>query len=160
MKKTINGLITSLLMCFLLFACQNTPENKKVEPVSPEKLATEITQNVPTEPVESVHPGKAVYNKYCMTCHQSDGTGVPNMHPPLGPGSWVGKDPQELVAIMMKGLSGKIEVNGEIYKNFMPSHAKLTDEEIANVLSYVRSSFGNNFEPVDIALVKKIRSGK
>jgi len=61
---------------------------------------------------------------------------------------------------MMKGLSGKIEVNGEVYNGFMPSQANLTDEEMADVLSYIRSSFGNNFEPVDAGLVRKVRSGK
>ena len=82
------------------------------------------------------------------------------MHPPLGPGSWIGKDPKELVAIMMKGLSGQIEVDGQIYKNHMPSQAKLTDEELADVLTYVRSSFGNNFGPVTAAIVEKVRSGR
>ena len=141
-------------------SCHNASENKKVEPVSSDQLATEITQNLPSEPVAKEHPGKAVYNQYCLTCHQADGMGVPNMHPPLGPGSWVSKEPKELIAIMMKGLSGKIEVNGEIYKNFMPSHAKLSDDEIADVLSYIRSSFGNDLEPVKVDLVKKIRSGR
>jgi mono/diheme cytochrome c family protein len=61
---------------------------------------------------------------------------------------------------MMKGLSGKIEVNGEVYKNFMPSHAKLTDEEMADVLTYIRSSFGNSLGPVTAELVRKVRSGR
>jgi len=61
---------------------------------------------------------------------------------------------------MMKGLSGKIEVNDEVYKNFMPSQAKLIDEELADVLTYVRSSFGNNFGPVSAEMVSKIRSGR
>jgi len=95
-----------------------------------------------------------------MVCHKADGTGVANMHPPLTPGSWVGKDPAELIAIMMKGLSGRIEVDDEEYNNFMPSHARLTDEEIANVLSYIRSSFGNNFPPVTTEMVAKVRSGR
>jgi mono/diheme cytochrome c family protein len=82
------------------------------------------------------------------------------MHPPLGPGSWVGRDPKELIAMMMKGLSGKIEVDGEVYNGFMPSQAHLSDQEMADVLSYIRSDFGNGFGPVDVDLVKKIRSGK
>jgi len=61
---------------------------------------------------------------------------------------------------MMKGLSGKIEVNGQEYKSFMPSHAQLTNEEIANVLSYVRSSFGNNLEPVTVEMVAKAKNVK
>ena len=160
MKINSKYLICSVLIGVLFFSCQNASENKKVDPVSQEKMATEINKSMPAASAEKEHPGKAVYNKYCLTCHQSDGSGVPNMHPPLTPGSWVGNDPNELIAIMMKGLSGKIEVNGEVYKNFMPSHAQLTDEQLADVLSYIRSSFGNNFEPVTPEMVKKVRSGR
>lgn len=148
-------------VAFLLVnGCQNSKQPPKSQALSTEQLTNEINKNLPSDSTEKVHPGKAVYEKYCLTCHQADGSGVPNMHPPLTPGSWVGKDPKELIAIMMKGLSGKIEVNGEEYKNFMPSHAQLTDEEIADVLSYVRSSFGNNFDPVTPEMVKKVRSGR
>ncbi len=160
MKIKSKYLIYCVLISVLFLSCQNASENKKVTPVSTEKLATEINKNLPSEPTGKEHPGKAVYTQYCLTCHQADGTGVQNMHPPLTPGSWVGNDPNELIAIMMKGLSGKIEVNGEVYKNFMPSHAQLTDEQLADVLSYIRSSFGNNFEPVTPEMVKKVRSGR
>lgn len=148
-------LITLIAIVVVSFACQNAPEKKTS---SQNQAGAELQQKTTVENVN--HPGWKVYKKYCQTCHQANGSGVPNMHPPLTPGSWVGKDPKELIAIMMKGLSGKIEVNGEEYKNYMPSHAQLTDEEIADVLSYVRSGFGNNFDPVTPEMVKKVRSGK
>jgi mono/diheme cytochrome c family protein len=159
MNNIGNVFILSTLLALFIFSCQNNPGKNKIEPVNTDQLASEISKNLPLQSSKKEHPGKSVFAKYCLTCHQSDGSGVPNMHPPLGPGTWVEKDPKELVAIMMKGLSGKIEVNGEEYKNFMPSHAKLTDEEIADVLSYIRSSFGNNLEPVSSEMVAKIRSG-
>ncbi|HZL12238.1 MAG TPA: cytochrome c [Prolixibacteraceae bacterium] len=160
MKIKFNHLIFSILLGGLILSCHSNTEKKKVEAVSSEQLATEMSENLPVQPAKKEHPGKAVYTQYCLVCHQADGSGVPNMHPPLGPGSWVGKDPKELVALMMKGLSGKIEVNGEVYKSYMPSHAKLTNNEIANVLSYIRSSFGNDFEPVTADFVKKVKSGR
>lgn len=160
MDGIIKQLMFSILLGGVILSCQNNAEKKKVEPVSSDQLAKEIDKNLPAQKVEKVHPGKAVYSQYCLTCHQADGSGVPGMHPPLGPGSWVDKEPAELIAIMMKGLSGKIEVNGEIYKNFMPSQANLTDQEMADVLSYVRSSFGNNLEPVTAEMVKKYRTGQ
>jgi len=98
--------------------------------------------------------------KYCLVCHQGNGTGVPGMYPPLTKGSWAGRDPKELVPILTKGLSGKVEVNDEVYKSVMPAQEQLTDQEIADVLSYIRSNFGNSFPPVSAATVKKIRSGK
>ena len=160
MKRIINLLIFSVLLVGINFSCQSNTEKKKVETVSPEQLSEQITSNLPAQTADKVHPGKAVYNKYCLACHQSDGSGVPGMHPPLGPGSWVGKDPKELVAMMVKGLNGKVEVNGKIYNGFMPSQGHLTDQEMADVLSYIRSSFGNSFDPVNAELVKKVRSGK
>ena len=161
MRRMINQLIFSVLLIVILISCQNASENKKVEPISTTQVSADLTKNSPVQSTTvKEHSGKAVYEKECLTCHQADGSGVPNMHPPLGSGSWVEKDPSELIAIMMKGLSGKIEVNGEVYKNFMPSHAKLSDEQIADVLSYIRSSFGNNFGPVTAQMVSKIRSGR
>lgn len=155
MKRVFKILIFSVLLAGAMISCQNKNENKKDQAVS----SKAITNNLPPT-TEKEHPGKAVYTKYCLVCHQADGSGVPGMHPPLGPGSWTGRDPQELIAMMMKGLSGKIEVNGEVYNGFMPSQAHLTDEEMADVLSYIRSSFGNSYPPVDVDVVKKIRSGK
>lgn len=157
--KILQTLLTALA-CIFLVACQSSPENKKVGPASSEKSVSEQNKGQSAETAAENHPGKAVYRQYCLACHQADGSGVPNMHPPLTSGSWVGKDPDELIAILMKGLSGKVEVNGEVYKNFMPSHAQLTDEQIADVLSYVRSSFGNNFSSVTPEMVKNVRSGK
>lgn len=152
MERIVKQLIFSVLLCFFFISCQNSSLNKKVE--------VNMINSLPPKVVVKVHPGKAVYTKYCLTCHQFDGSGVPGTHPPLGLGSWVGNDPKQLVAILMKGLSGSVEVNGEVYNNFMPSQAQLTNEEMADVLSYVRSNFENSFGPVDAELVKKIRSGK
>ena len=160
MKGIVKALMLSVFVVVLLSSCTGNREKKaEVEEIN-SKPPMEQSDNNQQQTSEPEHPGKAVYTKYCLVCHQADGSGVPGMHPPLGPGSWVGNDPKELVAMMMKGLSGKIEVNGDTYNGFMPSQAQLTDEEIANVLSYIRSSFGNNFEPVDASLVKKVRSGK
>ena len=120
----------------------------------------EFTGNQPGKTAAKEHLGKAAYTKYCLVCHQANGSGVPGMFPPVGKGSWAGKDPKELVLIITKGLSGKIEVNGEVYKSAMPPQAYLTDKEIADILTYIRSDFGNNFGAVSVDLVKKVRSGK
>ena len=159
MSKIINQIIFNLLLGVFVISCQNNSGKKKV-PDSSEQPAKEVTNNQPVQTTEKVHPGKVVYEKYCLVCHQADGSGVPEMHPPLRKGSWIGKDPKELVPILMKGLSGKVEVDGKVYKGIMPAQAQLTNEEIADVLSYIRSDFGNSFDPVNAELVKKIRSGK
>ena len=66
-------------------------------------------------------------------------------------------DPSTLVKILLYGLEGKIEVDGQSYNQVMPAAPMKSDEEIAAVLSYVRSAWGNNAGPVDAALVAKIR---
>ncbi len=99
------------------------------------------------QPVVETHPGKAVYQKYCLTCHQPDGSGVPGMFPPLSPNEWIA-DQDKMIELMLNGQSGEITVNGQIYNNLMPTHDFLSDQEIADVISYVRSSFGNDLEPI------------
>lgn len=160
MKGMIKALVLSIFVVVILPACTgNRAKKAEVEDIN-SKPPMEQVDNNQQQANQPEHPGKAVFNKYCLVCHQADGSGVPGMHPPLTQGSWVGNEPKELVAILMKGLSGKIEVNGQTFNGFMPSQAQLTDEEIADVLSYIRSSFGNNFEPIDAAFVKKVRNGK
>ncbi|MBE7170676.1 MAG: cytochrome c [Williamsia sp.] len=105
----------------------------------------------------SVAKGKVVYTTYCLSCHQADGGGVPNMNPPLIKTSYVLGDKTRLINILLKGLNDEIEINGATYSNPMPAHDFLKDDDIANVLSFVRSSFGNKASPVTAAEVKKLR---
>jgi len=160
MKSIVKQFIFSVVFGVLVISYHDSRGEDRAEAVRSEPPAKEISGNQPASPAVKEHPGKAVYTKYCLVCHQASGSGVPGMFPPLSKGSWVGKDPKELVLIITKGLSGKVEVNGEVYKSAMPPQAQLTDKEIADVLSYVRSDFGNSFKPVDVELVKKVRSGK
>jgi len=156
MNRIFKQLVFSVVLGVLVISYQDSRGGNNTEIVRSGPPAKEISGNQPAKE----HPGKAVYTKYCLVCHQASGSGVPGMFPPLSKGSWVGKDPKELVLIITKGLNGKIEVNGEVYKSAMPPQAQLTDKEIADVLSYIRSDFGNSFKPVDVEFVKKVRSGK
>jgi mono/diheme cytochrome c family protein len=110
-----------------------------------------------TKPVVS---GLKVFEDNCLTCHQGDGMGVPGMTPPLSKTKWVLGDKKELISIVSKGLNTPMEVNGETYYSPMPAHGHLTDAELAAVLTYVRSNFGNKANPVTEAEVKKVRSVK
>lgn len=89
-------------------------------------------------------PGKRVYDAYCTACHMSNGKGVSGMNPPLSGTEWVLGDPDRIIRIVLQGLSDPVEINGETYQNIMASHAFLSDQQIADVLTYVRQSFGNN----------------
>lgn len=157
-KMRLNRILLLGVVGVFLASCQSKTAPKK-ETGSSEQITNAIQNELPAKSETKALPGKAVYESNCLSCHQADGSGVPGMHPPLTPGSWVGKDPKELIAIMMKGLNGKIEVNGEVYSDFMPSHAQLSDQEIADVLTYIRASFGNNFSAVTPEMVKEARNG-
>jgi len=92
---------------------------------------------------QSIERGKLVYQQLCLTCHQGNGGGVPNMNPPLIKSPWVSGDKKKLINIVLIGFSEKVAINGACYSNNMPSQATLTDQQIADVLSYVRVNFGN-----------------
>ena len=103
------------------------------------------------------HPGKALYKQHCSACHQQDGNGVPNMFPPLTESEYVNGDVKWLVSSLVKGLEGPITVKGVEYDNMMPAVDYLTDDEIANILTFLRSNFGNNSGKVSAEEVNKLR---
>jgi mono/diheme cytochrome c family protein len=108
----------------------------------------------------SIAKGKLVYNNICATCHMADGLGVPRMNPPLEKTTYVLGDKGRLISIVLNGFSEDVEINGERYANTMPAHDYLKDDEIANVLTFVRNSFGNKASAVTVAEVKKARAKK
>ena len=101
----------------------------------------------------SIEAGKLVYAQYCLTCHQADGGGVQNMNPTLINTSYVSGDKAKLVAVLLNGLN-HVEIDGETYSNVMPSFSYLKDKQIADVLTYVRNSFGNKKSMITASDVK------
>ena len=106
----------------------------------------------------SIAAGKKVYMQYCLTCHQADGGGVQRLNPPLTKTDYVLGDKARLIKIILNGFNEDVEINGETYSNAMPPHNFLKDQEIADVLTYVRNSFGNKATAVKVAEVKNLRT--
>jgi mono/diheme cytochrome c family protein len=106
----------------------------------------------------SVERGKVAYESYCLACHQADGSGVQGLNPPLIKTKWTLGDKNELITVVLKGMDKEIEVDGESYNNLMPPMSHLSDQEIADVLTYVRASFGNKATVINPADVKKVRA--
>ena len=102
--------------------------------------------------------GKKVYDTYCLACHQADGTGVPSMNPPLVKTKWVSGDKKKLIGIIVNGMNEEIEINGEVYSNAMPAHAHLSDQQVADVLTFIRNNFNNKGSVVSASEVKTVRS--
>lgn len=87
-----------------------------------------------------------------------DGMGVPGMNPPLVKTEWVLGDKERLIGVVLNGLSGDVEINGELYSNTMGSFAMLKDKQIALLLSYVRQSFGNDADAISEKEVANVRA--
>ena len=99
-----------------------------------------------------------VYLQQCLACHQADGGGVPHLNAPLaGATAIVGKDKEKLIRIVINGMKG-VEIDDEIYSNPMAPHKELTDQQIADVLTYVRNSWRNKASAVTPAEVKIARA--
>ncbi len=107
----------------------------------------------------SIERGKKVYAATCGACHQSDGLGVQRMNPPLVKTKWVLGDKKALAKIVLNGLKGgEIEIDGDDFHNPMPPlKDQLTDQQIADALTYVRNSFGNKASAVTVTDVKAAR---
>jgi mono/diheme cytochrome c family protein len=103
--------------------------------------------------------GKTVYLQRCMVCHQADGGGVPKLNAPLDGSTAVNSaNIAKLVKNIVKGLNDRVEIDGELYENAMPAAANLTDTQIADVLTFIRSSWTNKAGPVTALQVKQIRT--
>ncbi|MDE0896535.1 MAG: cytochrome c, partial [Planctomycetota bacterium] len=90
--------------------------------------------------------GEAVYQVTCAACHQPNGLGIEGLAPPLADPYWLGKSDEELSRIVIEGISGKIEVGGKTWDLVMPPWAQLSDDQIADVLTYVLAQFGDGKE--------------
>ncbi|MEO8412497.1 MAG: c-type cytochrome [Ginsengibacter sp.] len=102
--------------------------------------------------------GRKVYQKNCLACHQADGGGVPKMNPPLIDASFVTGDKIKLVQWVLLGSTEKVPIDGKYYSNNMPAQAGLKDQEIAEVLTYIRNNFHNKASTITATEVKKIRA--
>jgi nitrite reductase (NO-forming) len=102
--------------------------------------------------------GKAVFMGTCSTCHQLEGQGIASVFPPLAKSDFLMADARRSIRIVLAGLQGEVVVNGQKYNNVMPPLANFTDHEIADVLTYVRNSFGNSATPIGVEEVAEARA--
>lgn len=140
MKK----LLFLLSLIFYIYSCSDSPKKNMSEAGVTEEQIAESPPKKQDIPPAVMERGEDVYRRHCMACHQTDGSGNPGMYPPLDDTEMVNGDKEELIGIILNGLSGEIEVKGEIYNQVMVPHNFLSDREIADVLSYIRNSFGNS----------------
>jgi nitrite reductase (NO-forming) len=92
---------------------------------------------------DQVKAGQVLFAGTCSTCHQPNGEGMPGVFPPLAKSSVLAATPKRIAEIMLHGLTGPITVNGKDYNSMMPPQTQLTDDEVANIGTFVLNSWGN-----------------
>jgi nitrite reductase (NO-forming) len=107
---------------------------------------------------QQIKAGESRFTGTCSVCHQANGEGLPNVFPPLARSDFLMADKQRAIGIVLNGLSGKVTVNGNAFNSVMPPMSQLNDDELANILTYVRNSWGNSGDAVSADEVKQIRA--
>ena len=105
--------------------------------------------------------GSKTYGQFCSACHQPSGKGLTNMAPSLVESDWVNGDPNVLMGVAVHGLSGPIKVNGKLATNIppvMPGHGFLKDQQLADILTYVRNAWGNKADQIKPDHIKAYRA--
>jgi mono/diheme cytochrome c family protein len=106
----------------------------------------------------SASDGAVVYLANCSSCHQTNGQGVPGAFPPLAGDPIVTGNPAAVIAIVKNGLDGRIVVNGQAYSGIMPRWKGLiSDEQIAAVATYIRTSWRNHAPGVSVSDVQSVK---
>jgi mono/diheme cytochrome c family protein len=122
-------------------------------------LALVVAAFLPVVARAQAPDGRKVYSATCAACHQPTGQGASGTYPPLAGSEIVTGDEAKLIRVVLHGLTGEIEVQGETFNGAMPAWGPtLKDDDIAAVLTYVRSAWGNKAAPVSAATVAQIRA--
>ena len=129
------------------------PEGSAAQSIA-NKQTVDTTKSLSKE--EQIAQGKNVFESNCLACHQANGEGIPNAFPPLAKSDFLNADHNRAINILLHGRSGPITVNGKNFDSVMPAIA-LNSGQIANVLTYVINSFGNNGGQITPAQVDKQR---
>ncbi len=127
------------------------------------QLQAQVQEAIKTDPKIAgltkdiqIEKGKRVYLQTCFACHQATGLGLPGVFPPLAKSDYLMADKDRSIRAVVKGLTGPVTVNGKNYNSVMPP-VSLSEEQVANVLTYVRNSFGNSGDAVSIDEVRKVK---
>lgn len=112
----------------------------------------------PAPAPQTASAGQQAYAKNCLSCHQSDGYGVPNLQPAITGGTWVQGEVQALALFVLTGGFNSAERKDSDSHNVMPAFRQLPDQELADILTYIRQRFGKGASPVSAADIAAARA--
>lgn len=145
MKKHV-VIISLIALVLQSFTIQSNPTNFFV-----------LKTNLSDDPIlQQINNGKLVYNKNCVACHQINGAGIPGAFPPLAKSDYLNANVNRAIKQVIVGSSGPITVNGKKYTVPMPK-PNLNDQQIADVLTYIYASWGNNKTVLKSEMVMAMR---
>ena len=101
--------------------------------------------------------GQDIYKRYCLSCHQAKGNGVPGMYPPLAGNPQLAVSKDSLIVTILRGKAGQVVVNGTTYAGIMAPHNFLSNEQVANVLNYVLKGMNKSDLSVSAEEVNSVR---
>ena len=153
MKRFLaTGLVAAALIWTLAACAKNHQSSSSATSVAPSASAAAVVQNG----AEASDGGK-VYQTNCASCHQASGHGLVGAFPALAGNPVVVGDPKTVIHVLKFGLSGPLSIGGHKYNGMMPAWAQqLSDADIASVITYIRSSWGNNASAVSAADVSAV----
>lgn len=153
--RLVLGIIAGLLIWAIGYIWVT---HQEVPPAYGDRRSLADFQQVASSDDTAVDPGK-LYVANCVACHQAEGQGIPGAFPPLAGSEWVVGSPAVLIQILLHGIHGELTVGEEVYNGDMPAFAdKFTDNEMAALATYLRSSFGNNADAVEADFVEDQRT--
>ena len=138
-------------MSIFISSCEN-----KVKSVVEDKPTSPITKKSNLQ--ISMDRGGIIYTNFCAQCHLNNGKGIPNTFPPLAKSDYLNADVNRAISIVVKGKTGEITVNGAKYNSVMTRQA-ISNEDVADVLTYIYNSWGNNKTNVTTSQVNQVKSG-
>ncbi len=135
MRNTLFSLtMISILIGMLIFSCQ---------------------PNVSIETAQYAVNGQKLYVTHCQNCHGAKGEGLGMLYPPLTDTTYLQDNRSKLAHIVRHGMTGPVEINGKTYESEMPGNKELTDVDIAYILTYITTTFGNSTQTYTHEEVKK-----
>jgi mono/diheme cytochrome c family protein len=179
MRRTLDALMVLVCLVMLVKGCRQSDgpdqttaldKNSAAEPAGQNHAQRSPSGTVPNReeggtpaPQQAqltkaqLDQGKKIYVQNCLVCHQPNGEGLAGVFPPLAKSDFLMADKERSIRIVIQGQTGEIVVNGVRYNGIMPP-VPIKDEQVAQVLTYVRNSWGNSGEPVTVEEVKKVRA--
>jgi nitrite reductase (NO-forming) len=131
----------------------------KAGDLTPVRAAAEAAATGTLSTEQQIAAGRALYTGTCSVCHQNDGAGLADVFPPLAQSDWlVDRSAEELILVVLNGLTGPITVNDREFDLVMPPMSQLTDDEIAHILTYIQNSWGNPGDRIDTQTVAEVRA--